>query len=88
MEQREEQLVLDATATKSCAVCPLCQQKAVRLYSRYRWIVKDLPCVGQQVQLILHVRKFFCDMADPFSNVWHPAYSFSTRKGFLEFLRF
>jgi transposase len=26
-------------------------------------VVKDLPCVGQQVQLILHVRKFFCDTA-------------------------
>ena len=24
-------------------------------------MVKDLPCAGQEVQLILHVRKFFCD---------------------------
>ena len=27
-------------------------------------MVKDLPCAGQHVQLILHVRKFFCDTAD------------------------
>jgi transposase len=33
------------------------------MHSRYSRVVKDLPCAGQQVQLILHVRKFFCDTA-------------------------
>jgi hypothetical protein len=26
--------------------------------------VADLPCAGFRVQLILHVRRFFCDTAD------------------------
>lgn len=61
MERQEEQLVLHVTATSPSALCPLCQQPATHLHSRYHRVVKDLPCVGQQVKLILHVRKFFCE---------------------------
>ncbi len=57
------QLVLHVTATSCGSPCPLCAQPATRMHSRYRRVVKDLPCAGQQVQLILHVRKFFCDTA-------------------------
>jgi transposase len=64
MERGESQLVLHVTATSRSALCPLCAQPATRLHSRYRRVVKDLPCAGQQVQLILHVRKFFCDTAE------------------------
>jgi transposase len=64
MEQQEDQLVLHVTSTSPSAVCPLCQQPATRLHSRYRRVVKDLPWVGHQVQLILHVRKFFCDTVE------------------------
>ncbi|EFH88057.1 ISL3 family transposase [Ktedonobacter racemifer] len=64
MERNEEQLVLHIIATSTSALCPLCAQPATRLHSRYRRIVKDLPCAGQQVRLILHVRKFFCDTVD------------------------
>jgi transposase len=59
MERQKDQLVLYVTSSN--ALCPLCSQPATRLHSRYRRVVKDLPCAGQQVQLILHVRKFFCD---------------------------
>ena len=61
MERHEDQLVLHVTATSPSALCPLCQQPATRLHSRYRRTVKDLPCAGQRVRLILHVRKFFCE---------------------------
>lgn len=64
LERQEDQLVLHVTATSSTALCPLCAQPTTRLHSRYRQVLKDLPCAGQQVQLILHVRKFFCDTAD------------------------
>jgi transposase len=57
----EDHLVLTVTATSSQSPCPLCAQPATRLHSRYRRRVKDLPCIGKYVQLILHVRKFFCD---------------------------
>jgi transposase len=63
MEMGQEQLSLHVTATSRASSCPLCAQPATRLHSWYRRVVKDLPCAGQQVQLILHVRKFFCDTA-------------------------
>jgi transposase len=57
------QLLLHVTATSPGSACPVCAQPATRMHSRYSRVVKELPCVGQQVQLILHVRKFFCDTA-------------------------
>ncbi len=64
LERGEEQLRLHVTSTTRICPCPLCGQPATRMHSRYSRVVKDLPCAGQQVQLILHVRKFFCDTAD------------------------
>ncbi len=64
LEMGNGQLLLYVTATSSGSPCPLCAQLATRMHSRYSRVVKDLPCAGQQVQLILHVRKFFCDTAD------------------------
>jgi excisionase family DNA binding protein len=63
-EMGSGQLVLHVTATSSGSACPLCAKPATRLHSRYSRVVKELPCAGQQVQLILHVRKFFCDTTD------------------------
>ncbi len=64
MEKEEDQFVLHVTATSPSALCPLCQQPATHLHSRYRRVVKDLPCAGQQVRLILHVRTFFCETVE------------------------
>lgn len=64
LERGDGQLRLHVTATSRTSTCPLCGQPATRMHSRYSRVVKDLPCAGQQVQLILHVRKFFCDTAD------------------------
>jgi transposase len=44
---------------KSC--CPLCFCLAERRHSQYTRVVADLPCAGFRIQLILHVRRFFCD---------------------------
>jgi transposase len=63
-EMGSGQLVLHVTATSSGSACPLCAKPATHLHSRYSRVVKELPCAGQQVQLILHVRKFFCDTTD------------------------
>ncbi len=64
LERGDDHLRLHVTSTSRSCSCPLCGQLATRLHSRYRRVVKDLPCAGQHVQLILHVRKFFCDTAD------------------------
>jgi zinc-finger of transposase IS204/IS1001/IS1096/IS1165/DDE superfamily endonuclease len=64
LEMSKGQLVLHVTATSCNSACPLCAQPATRLHSRYSRVVKDLPCADQQVRLMLHVRKFFCDTID------------------------
>jgi transposase len=47
VEQHGDQLVLHVTAISPSALCPLCQQPATRLHSRYRRVAKDLPCAGK-----------------------------------------
>jgi hypothetical protein len=89
MEMGDGQLCLHVRATSRTSICPLCGQPATRLHSRYSRVVKDLPRAGQQVQLILHVRKFFCDTAacanlatdgGPPSNVMNPGGDGAPRK--------
>lgn len=70
MEHHGDRLMLHVTAISPSALCPLCQQPATRLHSRYRRMAKDLPCAGQQVKLILYVRKFFCDTAECMRKVF------------------
>ena len=70
LERADASLRLHVTSTSRSCLCPVCGQPSTRLHSRYRRVVKDLPCVGQHVQLILHVRKFFCDAADCIRKVF------------------
>src|SRR6266487_4209408 len=51
-------------STKAGSCCPLCFCPATRCHSHYARVVADLPCAGFRVQLILHVRRFFCDHTD------------------------
>ena len=60
-ETIDDLLRVEVVSTRSSSRCPLCLQPALRIHSRYRRIVADVPCGGLQVQLALHVRKFFCD---------------------------
>jgi len=41
--------------------CPLCDQPAARVHSRYARTLADLPWHGVAMRLRLHVRRFFCD---------------------------
>ena len=59
----EEQLVVSVIARCPSGRCPLCQQEAARVHSRYRRTVADLPSGGRRVVLSLLMRKFFCDTA-------------------------
>ena len=54
-------LTIHVTSTRPSSSCPLCTHLATRIHSRYIRVVADLPCAGRRVQLILHVRKFFCE---------------------------
>ena len=61
---REDLLLVQVVSTNVRACCPLCFCPAERRHSQYTRVVADLPCAGFRVQLILHVRRFFCDTAD------------------------
>ncbi len=40
--------------------CPACSHLSLRVHSRYRRVLSDLPCSGRRVRLVLQVRRFFC----------------------------
>jgi transposase len=64
IETVEDLLRVHVASTKQRASCPLCHCLSERRHSHYTRVVADLPCAGFRVQLILHVRKFFCDAVD------------------------
>ena len=64
IETVDDLLVVHVVSTKASSHCPLCFCPAERHHSQYTRVVADLPCAGFRVQLILHVRKFFCDSAE------------------------
>ncbi len=55
-------LTIGAVSTQKSACCPLCSSLATRVHSFYTRTLADLPCAGQQVRLLLQVRKFFCQV--------------------------
>ena len=61
---RDDLLVVQVISTNVRSCCPLCFCPAERRHSHYTRVVADLPCAGLRVQLILHVRRFFCDNTD------------------------
>jgi transposase len=60
----DELITLHVVSTTPEAACPCCLQVARRVHSRYTRTVADLACGGHRLQLILHVRKFFCRNTD------------------------
>src|SRR5260370_38703424 len=61
VETVDDLLKVQVACTKERAYCPLCFCPAERRHNHYTRVVADLPCAGFRVQLILHVRRFFCD---------------------------
>lgn len=64
VETVDDLLKVQVAATKERAFCPLCRYPSERRHSQSTRVVADLPCTGFRVQLILHVRKFFCETVD------------------------
>ena len=56
----EHELVIEVVTTHPTSCCPLCAQPSDALKGHYRRVLRDAPCAGRQVQLILTVRKFYC----------------------------
>lgn len=56
----EHGLVIEVEASHPTSCCPLCVQTSDSIKTHYRRVLRDAPCAGRQVQLVLTVRKFYC----------------------------
>ena len=53
-------LTIEVVATTATSCCPLCSQPSSSIHCHSRRTVRDVPCAGRRVQLLLTVRKFSC----------------------------
>src|SRR5919199_1461002 len=56
----ENGLVIQIAATTPTSCCPLCSEPSSSIHCHYRRTLRDAPCAGRRVQLLLTVRKFSC----------------------------
>lgn len=56
----EHGLVIEIEASHPTSCCPLCAQPSDSIKTHYRRLLRDAPCAGRQVQLVLTARKFYC----------------------------
>ncbi|WP_201394499.1 transposase family protein [Ktedonobacter sp. SOSP1-52] len=55
-----DEITLALRTTSPSASCLNCGTLSMRVQSRYRRTLHDLPSTGRPVHLIVHVRRFFC----------------------------
>ncbi len=60
IEITEQGLTIEVYATSPTSACPLCSQISSSIHCHYRRTLRDVPCAGRRVQLLLTVRKFTC----------------------------
>src|SRR5947208_9888331 len=56
----ENGLLIEVSATSPTSWCPLCSEPSSSVHCHYRRVLRDVPCAGRRVQLVLTVRKFSC----------------------------
>jgi transposase len=56
----ENGLVIEVVAVAPTARCPECLEPSSSVHCHYRRTLRDVPCAGRHVQLVLTVRKFSC----------------------------
>src|SRR5579872_7067118 len=56
----ENGLVIQIAATTPTSCCPLCAEVSSSIHCHYQRTLRDTPCAGRRVQLLLTVRKFTC----------------------------
>ena len=56
----ENGLVIQIAATTPTSCCPLCAEISSSIHCYYQRTLRDAPCAGRRVQLLLTMRKFTC----------------------------
>src|SRR5258708_5068048 len=64
IETRKTDIVVSVISTHTTSCCPLCTEPSSSVHSYYQRSVRDLPCGGQNIRLLLTVRKCFCRNPD------------------------
>src|SRR5947207_15051598 len=64
IETSKTDLLVSVVSTYPTSCCPLCARPSSSVHSYYQRGVRDVPCGGQNIRLVLTVRKFFCRNAD------------------------
>ena len=59
--QHTSRFVINAFASQPGSCCPVCSKNSVRIHSKYRRELSDLPISGHSVCIKLTARKYFCD---------------------------
>jgi transposase len=60
VEAKTLTLTIYLNATQPEVTCPLCGQPSIKIQSRYQRRLADLTWANYGIQLVLHVRRFFC----------------------------
>jgi transposase len=55
------QVIVDAAVVAATADCPACGQPAEDVHSRYIRRIRDLPCCGRLLTIVVTARKFHCN---------------------------
>src|SRR6266702_3432746 len=56
----ENGIVVEVVVTTPTSRCPVCSEPSSSIHCHYRRVLRDVPCAGRRVQLLLTVRKFSC----------------------------
>lgn len=62
--QDNQSITLTMSAIAPLAACPVCSNHTQRVHSHYTRTLADLAWANVPVQILLDVRRFFCDTAD------------------------
>lgn len=60
IHREEAALTVKVLSERASARCPLCGEESAEAHSHYQRRLKDMPSIGQTVQIHLTVHKFFC----------------------------
>ena len=55
--EREEQIIVEATAAAKASRCPMCGQQSARVHCTYVRTLRDLPACSRPVRVQLRVRR-------------------------------
>lgn len=60
IQTSENDVIITVIATTPTSYCPLCTEPSASIHCHYQRTLRDTPCAGRRIQLLLTLRKFTC----------------------------